>query len=102
MYVFYKRTLPHPNLDTFDCPDSITALMGREISNTPLQALVVLNNEVHVESGPRFREPDPQRWPTGRPRSHRQCISTLFESASHRRRAEEAVRIAGDQPALVC
>jgi hypothetical protein len=35
MYVFYKRTLPHPNLDTFDCPDSITALMRREISNTP-------------------------------------------------------------------
>ena len=50
MYVFYKRTLPHPNLDTFDCPDSITALMRREVSNTPLQALAALNNEVHVES----------------------------------------------------
>ena len=50
MYVFYKRTLPHPNLDTFDCPDSITALMRRNISNTPLQALAALNNEVHVEA----------------------------------------------------
>ena len=54
MYVFYKRTLPHPNLDTFDCPDSTTALMRREISNTPLQALAALNNEVHVESARAF------------------------------------------------
>src|SRR5262249_41751878 len=48
MYVYYKRTLPHPDLDTFDCPDSNVAAMRREISNTPLQALATLNNEVHA------------------------------------------------------
>ncbi|HUQ72101.1 MAG TPA: PSD1 and planctomycete cytochrome C domain-containing protein [Planctomycetaceae bacterium] len=50
LYVFYKRTLPHPNLDTFDCPDATAARMQRAISNTPLQALLLLNNEVHVEA----------------------------------------------------
>jgi hypothetical protein len=46
--------LPHPNLDTFDCPDATTALMRREVSNTPLQALAALNNEVHVDSARAF------------------------------------------------
>lgn len=51
MYTFFKRTLPHPNLDTFDCPDATAALMRRETSNTPLQALTTLNNEVFWEAG---------------------------------------------------
>lgn len=50
LYVFYKRTLPYPNLDTFGCPDATTSSMQREISNTPLQALVAMNNAVHVEA----------------------------------------------------
>jgi hypothetical protein len=50
MYIFYKRTLPHPNLDTFDCPDATAPRMQRESSNTPLQALTALNNEVFVEA----------------------------------------------------
>jgi hypothetical protein len=50
MYIFYKRTLPHPNLDTFDCPDATAALLQRENSNNPLQALVTLNNEMFSEA----------------------------------------------------
>jgi hypothetical protein len=50
LYVFYKRTLPYPNLDTFDCPDATAARMQRETSNTPLQALTLLNHQVHVEA----------------------------------------------------
>jgi hypothetical protein len=49
MYVFYKRTLPYPALNVFDCPDATVARMQRETSNTPLQALTTLNNESHVE-----------------------------------------------------
>ncbi len=50
MYTFFKRTAPHPNLVAFDCPDSNTTAVGRRISNTPLQALTILNNEVYVEA----------------------------------------------------
>ncbi len=50
MYTFFKRTAPHPNLTTFDCPDSNTTCVERHSSNTPLQALTTLNNEVFVEA----------------------------------------------------
>lgn len=50
MYTFFKRTIPHPNLTTFDCPDANVACVTRSVSNTPLQALTLLNNETHVEA----------------------------------------------------
>lgn len=50
LYTFFKRTSPHPNLISFDCPDSNTTRLERESSNTPLQALVTLNNEVFTEA----------------------------------------------------
>ncbi|MCH8829331.1 MAG: DUF1553 domain-containing protein, partial [Planctomycetes bacterium] len=50
MYTFFKRTSPHPNLMTFDCPDSNTTNVQRRMSNTPLMALATLNNIVFVES----------------------------------------------------
>ncbi|MCA8983935.1 MAG: PSD1 domain-containing protein [Planctomycetaceae bacterium] len=50
MYTFFKRTAPHPTLMSFDCPDSNTTSLIRETSNTPLQALVTLNNVVFTEA----------------------------------------------------
>ncbi|MGH7127036.1 MAG: DUF1553 domain-containing protein [Planctomycetaceae bacterium] len=50
MYTFFKRTAPHPNLTTFDCPDSNTTAIERRTSNTPLMALETLNNEVFHEA----------------------------------------------------
>lgn len=50
MYTFFKRTIPHPNLTTFDCPDANVACVTRPVSNTPLQALTLLNNDSHVEA----------------------------------------------------
>ncbi|HUG93023.1 MAG TPA: PSD1 and planctomycete cytochrome C domain-containing protein [Planctomycetaceae bacterium] len=50
MYTFFKRTAPHPNLTTFDCPDANTTAVERSTSNTPLMALATLNNIVFVEA----------------------------------------------------
>jgi len=50
MYTFFKRTSPHPTLVSFDCPDSNTTKLQRDTSNTPLQALATLNNEVFTEA----------------------------------------------------
>lgn len=50
MYTFLKRTILHPNLTTFDAPDANGACTARTASNTPLQALLLLNNESHVEA----------------------------------------------------
>ncbi len=46
MYTFYKRTAPDPNLAMFDCPDAAVTSQKRGSSNTPLQALATLQNEV--------------------------------------------------------
>jgi hypothetical protein len=54
MYTFFKRTIPHPNLMTFDSPDANVACVARTVSNTPLQSLTLLNNEVHVEAAQAF------------------------------------------------
>jgi len=50
MYTFFKRTAPHPNLTIFDCPDANLTCVERRSSNTPLQALLALNNETFSES----------------------------------------------------
>jgi hypothetical protein len=50
MYTFFKRSLPEPNLVVFDCPDTSAPAVQRGTSNTPLQALTTLNNEVFVEA----------------------------------------------------
>jgi hypothetical protein len=50
LYTFFKRTAPHPNLMTFDCPDSNVTTVQRSRSNTPLAALVTLNNESFTEA----------------------------------------------------
>jgi mono/diheme cytochrome c family protein len=50
MYTFFKRTSPHPNLVTFDCPDANTTCVKRQSSNTPLQALILLNNSVYSDA----------------------------------------------------
>ncbi len=50
MYTFFKRTAAHPNLMTFDCPDANITCVERRASNTPLQALVTLNNDVFLNA----------------------------------------------------
>ena len=49
LYIFFQRTLPYPMLMTFDSPDSNSACLRRTRSNTPLQALTLLNDPVFVE-----------------------------------------------------
>lgn len=51
MYTFFKRTAPHPDLTTFDCPDANLTNIKRTVSNTPLQALTTLNAEAFSEAG---------------------------------------------------
>ncbi|MCA8998489.1 MAG: PSD1 domain-containing protein [Planctomycetaceae bacterium] len=56
MYTFFKRTAPHPNLMTFDCPDANVSCVERTSSNTPLQALQTLNNDVFVTASKKLAE----------------------------------------------
>jgi hypothetical protein len=49
MYVFRYRSLPYPVLQTFDAPNGDFACVRRPRSNTPLQALMTLNEPIFVE-----------------------------------------------------
>jgi mono/diheme cytochrome c family protein len=49
LYTFFWRATPHPALLAFDAPDATRACTRRERSNTPLQALTLLNDEAYVE-----------------------------------------------------
>ncbi len=49
MYTWFQRTSPYPMLMTFDAPDSNVVCTRRDRSNTPLQALTLLNDPVFHE-----------------------------------------------------
>lgn len=50
IYTFIKRTAGYPSLLTFDASDRDTSLPRRIATNTPLQALVTLNDPVYQEA----------------------------------------------------
>ncbi len=49
LYIQFQRTIAYPMLMNFDCPDSNTANLRRSRSNTPLQALNLMNDPVFIE-----------------------------------------------------
>jgi hypothetical protein len=49
LYTFWRRTMPHPAMTTFDAPSREFCVVKRTRSNTPLQALVLMNDPAYVE-----------------------------------------------------
>ncbi|MCH2208328.1 MAG: PSD1 and planctomycete cytochrome C domain-containing protein [Lentisphaerales bacterium] len=54
LYTFWQRMIPYPSLVTFDAPAREISCVQRSSSNTPLQALVAMNDPVFMECAIHF------------------------------------------------
>jgi hypothetical protein len=50
LYTFWRRTTPYPSMVSFDSPSREFCVSRRIRTNTPLQALITLNDPVYLET----------------------------------------------------
>ena len=56
MYTFWRRTCPPPSMMLFDAPDRETCFIRRARTNTPLHALVLMNDPTYLEAARKLAE----------------------------------------------
>ena len=81
LYTYWKRTVPPPSMSAFDAPSRELCTMQRASTNTPIQALVLLNDPQFVEAGRAFAERILHAMPAA-PASAR--IARMFEDVTSR------------------
>ena len=89
MYTFWKRSVPPPTLVTFDAPDREKCIARRALTNTPLQALILLNDPTYIEAA---RALAARTLRAGGKDAHSR-IAFAFRQATARQPAPEELRV---------
>jgi hypothetical protein len=92
MYTFWKRTSGPPSLITFDAPNREKCVARRSVTNTPLQALVLLNDPVYLEASRAFAH----RILTEAPNDPGKRIAYAFRLATARAPRTQEVQVLRD------
>jgi hypothetical protein len=87
LYTYLKRTTPYPSFLTFDAGSGEVCQIRRIRTNTPLQALVTLNDPVYLEAAGALGQ-----WMHGQGESAGECVRRGMERALSRRVSMEEAR----------
>ena len=79
VYTYWRRTSPYPSMVSFDAPSREFCVIRRISTNTPLQALVALNDPVFLEAAQAMAQASNQAYPEAQKR-----IRSIFKQAVFR------------------
>ena len=81
LYVFWQRTAPYPSMTLFDATSRERCTVRRSTTNTPLQALALLNDPASVEMARAFARRTQRRSGAEEPKSR---LEVMFQLALNR------------------
>jgi hypothetical protein len=87
LYTFWKRTVPPPSMMTFDAASRDICSVKRQETNTPLQALILLNDPQLIEAARVMAQSY-----VGGPSDLGNQISSIFEKATSRKPQPEELQ----------
>ncbi|MCF7973742.1 MAG: PSD1 and planctomycete cytochrome C domain-containing protein [Phycisphaerae bacterium] len=93
MYTFWKQAAPPPQMATFDAPPREVCMVRRSLTNTPLQALILQNDETYLEIARKVAERVMQEIPGQWEPALDDRVTRAFRLLTGRRPAAHEVQI---------
>ena len=97
VYIFWKRTSAPPQMSTFDAPSRESCTARRERTNTPLQALLLMNEQQYLEAAKQLAKHALEQPDHDSPKSR---IRWMFETVTARKpsqpETQELLQLLGD------
>ena len=83
LYTFWKRTAPHPAMEILNAPVREISCVRREMTNTPLQAFVIMNDPQFVEASRQLAQKAMQQGQTSEERINIMALALLARPMSN-------------------